>query len=131
VPDDLSDRAAIIAASPLSNGIRWAEATDAPAGGHIAIIGPGPQGLSCAIAAIDAGYVVTVVGLPSDKDRLARAATFGARTHVIEPATDPEASARALQDRKEARATMVSLQVGLATPPVVRSGQIWVQRLSD
>lgn len=82
IPDDLSDRTALIASSPFANGIRWSDATDVEEGGHIVVIGPGPQGLSCAIAAIATGRRVTLIGLESDAERLALAESFGAATYA-------------------------------------------------
>lgn len=85
VPPQLPDRTALIACSPLANGIRWTRATGAAPGSHIAIIGPGPQGLSCALAAISLGLRVTLVGIESDASRLSLARSFGAYTHVVAP----------------------------------------------
>lgn len=90
VPDDLSDRTALIASSPFANGIRWSDATDVDAGGHIAVIGPGPQGLSCAIAAIATGRRVTLIGLEADAERLRLAEGFGASTYVTGSGSTPE-----------------------------------------
>lgn len=91
VPDDLSDRTALIASSPFANGIRWSDATDVAAGGHIVVIGPGPQGLSCALAAIATGRRATLVGLDVDTERLKLAAEFGATTFVTDRDSSPEA----------------------------------------
>ncbi|WP_173922406.1 zinc-binding dehydrogenase [Agromyces sp. Marseille-P2726] len=98
VPDDLSDRTALIAGSPFANGIRWADATDVPVGGHIAVIGPGPQGLSCALAAIATGRRATLIGLEADAERLKLAAEFGATTFVTSRDNSPEAIVQAAAD---------------------------------
>jgi threonine dehydrogenase-like Zn-dependent dehydrogenase len=89
VPNDLSDRTALIASSPFANGIRWSDATDVEEGGHVAVIGPGPQGLSCAIAAIATGRRVTLIGLPADVERLRLAESFGAATFVLSRGNTP------------------------------------------
>ncbi|WP_166875344.1 zinc-binding dehydrogenase [Salinibacterium sp. ZJ450] len=98
VPDDLSDRTALIACSPFANGIRWAEATDVAAGGHIAVIGPGPQGLSCALAAIATGRRATLIGLEADSERLKLAEGFGATTFVTTRDSDPDAIVQTAAD---------------------------------
>jgi threonine dehydrogenase-like Zn-dependent dehydrogenase len=98
VPHDLSDRTALIASSPFANGIRWAEATDVAAGGHIAVIGPGPQGLSCALAALATGRRATLIGLEADAERLKLAAGFGATTFVTSRDSSAEAIAQAAAD---------------------------------
>lgn len=89
VPEDLSDRTALIACSPFANGIRWADATGVAEGGHLVVIGPGPQGISCALAAIATGRRATLVGLEADTERLHVAKEFGAATHVIEKGSEP------------------------------------------
>ncbi len=98
VPHDLSDRTALIACSPFANGIRWAEATDVAAGGHIAVIGPGPQGLSCALAAIATGRRATLIGLEADSERLKLAEGFGATTFVTTRDSDPDAIVQTAAD---------------------------------
>ena len=86
VPRELSDETALIACSALANGIRWTTAGHVEAGQHVAIIGPGTQGLSCAVAATHVGASVTVVGLDADRARLDVAAEFaGAHTVAIGP----------------------------------------------
>jgi threonine dehydrogenase-like Zn-dependent dehydrogenase len=98
VPDDLSDRTALIASSPFANGVRWSDATDVGDGGHIAVIGPGPQGLSCAIAAIATGRRVTLIGLEADVERLKLAEGFGAATFVTTRDGSAEAIAQTAAD---------------------------------
>ena len=82
VPESLSDRAALIACSPLANGIRWVQAGKPSPGSHVAVIGPGPQGLSCAMAAVAGGMRVTLLGLEADRERLDLARSFGAEVQV-------------------------------------------------
>lgn len=98
VPEDLSDRTALIAGSPFANGLRWADATDVPDGGHIAVIGPGPQGLSCALAAIATGRRATLIGLEADAERLKLAAAFGATTFITSRDSAPEAVVQTAAD---------------------------------
>jgi threonine dehydrogenase-like Zn-dependent dehydrogenase len=98
VPEDLSDRTALIASSPFANGIRWSDATDVEAGGHIAVIGPGPQGLSCAMAALATGRRVTLIGLEADTERLSLAERFGAATFITGRDGSPEAIAKSAAD---------------------------------
>ncbi|KAF0957986.1 zinc-dependent alcohol dehydrogenase [Rhodococcus sp. T7] len=97
VPVELSDAAALIACSPLANGIRWVEASGAAAADHVTVIGPGTQGLSCALAAIRVGAHVSVIGLESDEERLAMAATLGARVFGIAPGETIEQTAARIE----------------------------------
>lgn len=98
VPDDLSDRTALIASSPFANGIRWAQATDVAVGGHIAVIGPGPQGISCALAAIATGRRATLIGLEADATRLKLAAGLGATTFVTSRDSSPDSTVQTAAD---------------------------------
>ncbi|MET0886212.1 MAG: zinc-binding dehydrogenase [Mycetocola sp.] len=84
VPEGMSDKTALIGCSPLANGVRWAGMGGTPAGAHTVVIGPGPQGLSCAVAASALGHEVTLVGLEADAARLAVAQEFGiSSTYMI------------------------------------------------
>lgn len=86
VPEELGDATALIACSPLANGIRWAAKGGVTKGSTVAVIGPGTQGLACALAAVRAGARVSVIGLASDTERLRMAADFGAAaTFAIAP----------------------------------------------
>lgn len=86
VPDAMKNETALIASSALANGVRWTTAGHVGAGHHVAVIGPGTQGLSCAVAAANAGASVTMVGLDTDTARLDVAADFaGAQTVRIGP----------------------------------------------
>lgn len=82
VPAALSERTALIACSPLANGLRWVECGNTRSGDHVTVIGPGTQGLACALAAVRKGATVTLVGLESDADRLAKAREFGVTSTV-------------------------------------------------
>ena len=98
VPEYLSDRTALIASSPFANGIRWSAATDVATDGHIAVIGPGPQGLCCALAAIATGRRATLIGLEADAERLKLAAAFGASTFVTSRESSSETIAETAAD---------------------------------
>lgn len=83
VPKELDIKTALIACSPLANGIRWVDSGGTQAGQHVAVIGPGTQGLACALAAVKKGARVTVLGLAEDKERLAVAESFGATATIV------------------------------------------------
>jgi threonine dehydrogenase-like Zn-dependent dehydrogenase len=93
VPSELDDETALLACSALANGIRWTGKGGVKEGSHVLIVGPGPQGLSCVIAAIDTGARVTVVGLPSDANRLEQARSFGATPFTLDTSLSPAESA--------------------------------------
>lgn len=86
VPDALDDRSALVASSVLANGTAWTDAAGVTAGTRIAIIGPGPQGLACALAAWVAGAEVVLVGVSGDAQRLEAVVTTSIRTVAL---TDP------------------------------------------
>ncbi|MFI5623391.1 zinc-binding dehydrogenase [Nocardioides sp. NPDC051685] len=90
VPDVLSDRTALIACSPLANGLRWVREAGVRKATHVVVIGPGPQGLSCALAAVALGRCVTLVGLETDVERLRTAETMGAATYVTSRTDTPD-----------------------------------------
>lgn len=85
VPDALPDATALIACSPLANGMRWSAKGGATAGTRAAVIGPGTQGLACALAAVRSGAEVTLIGLDSDSERLEMARSFGVQTAIAIP----------------------------------------------
>ncbi|WP_219894965.1 zinc-dependent alcohol dehydrogenase [Aquisediminimonas profunda] len=76
VPNDLSLNTALVACSLLANSARWSELAKSAAGQTVVVIGPGPQGIGCALAAVDVGAKVLVVGLERDATRLEFAAKF-------------------------------------------------------
>lgn len=78
VPESLSAKGALVAGSTLANGIRWTEMVGAKSGDVLAIIGPGPQGIACALAAFLRGARVAIVGLEKDRARLGIAEEYGA-----------------------------------------------------
>lgn len=85
VPRELSERTALIACSPLANGLRWVDCGDTKKGDHVTVIGPGTQGLACALAAVRKGADVTLVGLDSDTERLVKATEFGVTNTIAIP----------------------------------------------
>lgn len=84
--DDISAELATFV-HPLAAGYTWAVELPALAEGQtVMVLGPGPRGLACVIAALAAGASwVGVSGLDSDYDRLAVAQKLGA--HLIIDAT--------------------------------------------
>jgi threonine dehydrogenase-like Zn-dependent dehydrogenase len=94
VPDALSDEAALFGCSVLANGVRWTAASGVGTDTTVVIIGPGPQGLACVLAAARAGAQVISVGLERDTARLALAAELGAHHTVAIPSDEaPEETA--------------------------------------
>lgn len=78
VPAGLSTEAALVSCSLLANSLRWVEKAGVEAGNTVAIIGPGPQGLGCALVAAFRGARVILIGLDRDAGRLTFAKTLGA-----------------------------------------------------
>jgi alcohol dehydrogenase len=77
VPDGLSLEAALICASVLANSYRWTKLARVELGHTVVVLGPGPQGVGCALASMLRGADVFVVGLEHDASRLAMAAELG------------------------------------------------------
>lgn len=82
VPAALSTETALYACSVLANGLRWAQQADAGEGKTVVVIGPGPQGIACVLAASRAGARVIAVGLARDHARLESAMRAGASAIV-------------------------------------------------
>ncbi len=97
VPQQLSLRAALIACSPLANGLAWTRAAGVTRGQHVAVVGPGPQGLSCAVAAWHAGADVTLIGTHADSERLGIVAGMPIRTYAIQDGESAEETVLAVQ----------------------------------
>lgn len=85
LPDSLPSDVAVLA-NPVANGMRWLhEVARLRAGERVLIVGPGPHGLGCVIAARQLASEVRVVGLPGDEGRLRDAHLLGAdHTHAVE-----------------------------------------------
>jgi threonine dehydrogenase-like Zn-dependent dehydrogenase len=83
LPDTLDTRVASLY-NAMANGVQWAISTGgAGPGDRVVVLGPGPRGLACLVAARSAGAShIVVAGLDSDADRLALAADFGADATV-------------------------------------------------
>jgi threonine dehydrogenase-like Zn-dependent dehydrogenase len=136
---------------PVSNGLYWVqELGGAMAGSTVVVIGPGPHGLGCVIAARECGANdVILIGRSRDRTRLevgrklgadhivvdgeddaieaVRALTGGAGAHVvINAANGPAALATAVEVAAE-RATIV--QAGLAGEPATLPIDTLVQRM--
>lgn len=96
IPSQLSERTALFACSVLANGLRWTEVSGVGPGKTVVVIGPGPQGLACVLAAAKAGSTVVSVGLERDAERLATASSLrAAHTVAIAPGETPvETAAR-------------------------------------
>ncbi|MFN8722626.1 MAG: zinc-binding dehydrogenase [Rhodospirillales bacterium] len=86
VPDGMAGAHAALAL-PVANGIEWTYLHGRAGPGECVVIqGPGQQGLSCVVAAKEAGaslVIVTGLGTPTDRRRLALARDLGA-DHVID-----------------------------------------------
>src|SRR5262249_43308803 len=69
---------------PIANGIRWgATVPGTGSGDTVVVLGPGQQGLGCAVGALVAGAATVVVtGRTADAERLAVAEPLGAAATV-------------------------------------------------
>lgn len=93
---------------PIANGIQWCR-TEAgiSAGSSVVILGPGQQGLGCALAAIDSGAsTVIVAGKASDEPRLKVARALGVH-HTVDV------------DREDLSATVEEVTSGRGVDAVV------------
>ncbi|RZT94859.1 alcohol dehydrogenase/L-iditol 2-dehydrogenase/D-arabinitol dehydrogenase (NADP+) [Advenella incenata] len=103
IPDTLHDSTALIGCSVLANGIRWVEESGVGDGDHVLIVGPGPQGLACALVALSLGAKVSMVGLRDDASRLELAMKFGVHnTFYVLPDGPEGLAARVLQEAGQA-----------------------------
>lgn len=71
VPEELSLDAALVSCSLLANSLAWVDKAELAAGQTLVVIGPGPQGIGCALVAASRGFKVVVIGLERDAQRLA------------------------------------------------------------
>ncbi|BBG02590.1 MULTISPECIES: zinc-dependent alcohol dehydrogenase [Pseudonocardia] len=79
--------------NPLANGFEWAvEAGGAGAGAEVLVLGAGPRGIACALAALHSGSPrVALTGLAHDRARLDLARELGVQhTHVAATADPAE-----------------------------------------
>lgn len=78
IPSDMSLDAAIMSVSVFANGLRWMSGCDLQLNQSVLILGPGPQGLMCSLAARMSGAgKIIMVGLEKDKERLEMSKKFG------------------------------------------------------
>ncbi len=99
MPDDLSVEDAVFF-NPLGSGFDWAvRIAGTQVGDTVVVLGPGQRGLSCVIAAREAGAArIVVVGRGRRPWKLDLARRLGA-THVVDSdATDPVAAVRDITD---------------------------------
>ncbi|WP_285314355.1 zinc-binding dehydrogenase [Pseudarthrobacter sp. fls2-241-R2A-168] len=82
IPEALPLKTALYACSVLANGLRWSRESGAQAGKTVVVVGPGPQGIACVLAASRSGARVVCVGLERDAARLESARKAGAVTTV-------------------------------------------------
>jgi threonine dehydrogenase-like Zn-dependent dehydrogenase len=85
VPDGLSLEAALVCGSVLANSYRWTKLAGVELGKTVVVLGPGPQGLGCALVSALRGADVVVAGLERDSERLKLAAEFGVDAVVTLP----------------------------------------------
>jgi threonine dehydrogenase-like Zn-dependent dehydrogenase len=97
VPDSVSAEDAALFV-PIANGIRWgAMVPGTRPGDTVVVLGPGQQGLGCAVGALQAGAArVIVTGRAGDARRLALARELGAAATIDVDAEDPVERMRAL-----------------------------------
>lgn len=75
LPDDMPTEVAVLV-EPIANGLQAHRASGAQPGSRLGVIGAGPIGLSCALAAADAGIDVTVVDRSASRAAAAAASGF-------------------------------------------------------
>jgi threonine dehydrogenase-like Zn-dependent dehydrogenase len=87
------DLAAAAFNNPLANGFEWSlVAGGVRPGDVVLVIGAGPRGIACALAAIYCGAKhVTVVGLAQDAGRLDMARAMGVQQTIIVEGNEPDA----------------------------------------
>lgn len=97
IPQGMALPTALFAYSVLANGLRWTQLPGVGLETNVVVVGPGPQGLACVLAAAEAGATVIAVGLERDKERLAVAASLGAAgTVALQPGEETDAAAQAV-----------------------------------
>lgn len=95
VPEDLTLDAALVSCSLLANSLAWVRQAALKESGRLVVIGPGPQGIGCALVAANQGAKVGIVGLERDADRLAFAESLSPsiRGFTLQPSEDAAATA--------------------------------------
>jgi alcohol dehydrogenase len=96
VPSTLDPEIALLACAVLGNGIRWTTTLGkATLGSTVLILGPGPQGLACVVAAHETGAEhIVVVGRTTSSHRLQLARQYGATATCRSDVSDPLTSIR-------------------------------------
>ena len=117
VPAGLAPHLASMAL-PIGNGFQWAVLDGGAGPGRIVVVmGPGQQGLGCALAARHVGAdMVIVAGLARDAERLAVARALGADRTVM---TDEEDLATAVRDATGGRMADLVIDATGAGPAIV------------
>jgi len=89
IDDDVTDEEAVLL-EPLSVGVKAALKAGVTLGDAVLIAGPGPIGLTCAVAAAQAGAAhIVVTGVSGDESRLALAQELGATGSINVLTEDP------------------------------------------
>ena len=78
VPPEMSPATALVCGSVLANSYRWTAKAEVELGDTVVVIGPGPQGIGCALAATLRGARTAIVGLEQDAARLEATTAFDA-----------------------------------------------------
>ena len=96
VPSGLQPEIALLACAVLGNGLRWTVTLGgATVGSSVVVLGAGPQGLACVVAAREAGCdAVVAVGRSSSAHRLSVASALGATGIVRSDVPDPGGAIR-------------------------------------
>ena len=97
VPEELSLDAALVSCSLLANSLSWVRQAGLKEGGTLVVIGPGPQGIGCALVAAHQGAKVVVLGLERDAERLAFAESLSPSITAV--LSRPQDDAAAVKDR--------------------------------
>lgn len=120
VPDHVPAEAAVTY-NAVASGVHWAvRQPGTRAGETVVILGPGPRGLSCVIAAREAGAgCIIVTGLGADRERLDLARALGADATVDADELDPVDAVRELTAGR--LADVVVDVSSLSTQPVLQA----------
>lgn len=127
VPPGLRPEIALLACAVLGNGIRWTVTLGgASVGSAVVVLGAGPQGLACVVAAREAGCdAVVAVGRSTSAHRLAVATKLGATGTARSDVPDPDSGIRRALGREFADLvvdTTGSTESLLLGEPLVRKG---------
>jgi alcohol dehydrogenase len=131
VPTKLDPEVALLACAVLGNGIRWTTTLGkVTLGSTVLILGPGPQGLACVIAAREAGAEqIAIVGRTTSSHRLDLARQYGATTTCRSDVPDPISTIREALGGKNADVvvdTTGSTESLLLALPLTQKGGIVV-----